>query len=259
MHNEDSLLDYVAGGGKLGSPDNVTPRYRGELMRLMAVFVDSELAGAAGFADCINLAPGLRERVVATRMVLDKFDHARQVLALMESFGTNTVEYVAAHCWTARLHRDSELGTRRVAGDMRLNVFHYPLQGWLDAVVMNTLMGIATVVQLDELSACSYQPLADTLSAVMGVERHHAESGAEGLRAALHDDANRLPAQAAVNYWYPRVVDGFGRAASDHFEVHRRFGLRHRDNGELLSDWRARAADLLGELGLDTPDSGQRS
>ena len=60
MTNEDSLLSYVAGGGKLSAPDNAPPRYRAELLRLMAVFINSELAGATGFADCINLAPGVR-------------------------------------------------------------------------------------------------------------------------------------------------------------------------------------------------------
>ena len=34
-------------------------------LRWMASFVDSELAGAAGFADLINAAPGLKERIAA--------------------------------------------------------------------------------------------------------------------------------------------------------------------------------------------------
>ena len=94
MVDEESLVSFVAGGGRLSAPDNVTPRYRGELMRLMAIFVDSEMAGASGFADCINLAPGLKERIIATRIVFDKFNHARQVLALMEQFGANTAQFV---------------------------------------------------------------------------------------------------------------------------------------------------------------------
>ena len=64
-----TALRLMVGGGRLSAPDNVTPRYRGELMRLMAIFVDSEMAGASGFADCINLAPGLKERITATRIV----------------------------------------------------------------------------------------------------------------------------------------------------------------------------------------------
>ena len=43
MSNEENLLRYIAAGGKLDAPENASPRYRGELMRLIAVFVDSEM------------------------------------------------------------------------------------------------------------------------------------------------------------------------------------------------------------------------
>ena len=48
------IEEYLASGGVLTSPLNVPPRYRAELLKLMASFVDSELAGASGFADIIN-------------------------------------------------------------------------------------------------------------------------------------------------------------------------------------------------------------
>ena len=163
----DDDLTYLAGGGKLSAPDNATPRYRGEVMRLMAVLIDSLMAGAAGFADCINLAPGLKERITAARIVLEKFGHAEKILRLMDQFGANTAQYVSAHPWAARRDRSVYLGTRRIEGDMRLNVFHYPIYGWVDAVVLNLLMGRATVIQLDELTRCSYGPLADTIAEIL--------------------------------------------------------------------------------------------
>ncbi|MBJ6123879.1 Phenylacetic acid catabolic protein [Microvirga splendida] len=254
MVDEEGLVSFVADGGRLSAPDNVTPRYRGELMRLMAIFVDSEMAGASGFADCINLAPGLKERITATHIVLQKFDHARQVLELMEQFGANTGQYVGAHPWASRLDRSINLGTRRMDGDMRLNVFHYPINGWVDAVVMNCLMGQATVVQLDELSRGSYQPLADTLADILPVERRHAELGQEGLRVALDTGHDRTDAQASVNYWYPRVADTFGRSASDHFSQHRKYGLRRKGREELLAQWQGVVHPILARFGLGVPD-----
>jgi 1,2-phenylacetyl-CoA epoxidase catalytic subunit len=256
MVDEESLVSFVAGGGRLSAPDNLTPRYRGELMRLMAIFVDSEMAGASGFADCINLAPGLKERITATRMVFDKFNHARQVLELMEQFGANTSQYVGAHPWSSRLDRSINLGTRRIDGDLRLNVFHYPINGWVDAVVMNFLMGQATVVQIDELTRSSYQPLADLLSQIMPVERRHAELGEQGLRVALENGHDKTDAQASVNYWYPRVADSFGRSASDHFDQHRKYGLRQKNREELLSSWQSIVHPILEQLGLRAPEGG---
>lgn len=70
------ITDYLAQGGKLTSPENVPPRYRGELLRLMSSFVDSELAGSAGFAEAINWAPGIKARIAASRITLEKADHA---------------------------------------------------------------------------------------------------------------------------------------------------------------------------------------
>lgn len=255
VQSEENLARYVAGGGKLSSPDNATPRYRGEAMRLMAVFVDSELAGASGFADCINLAPGLKDRAIAARIVLEKLGHAEKVLKLMEEFGANTSEYVAAHPWAARLARSADLGTRRAQGDMRLNVFHYPIHGWLDAVAMNFLMGRATRVQLGDLERSSYQPLADAFAAILPVEIRHADLGETGLRKALAEGCDRNAAQASINYWYPRVAATFGRAASEHFEVCRKYGLRTRSSEELLADWRAQVDPILGDLALQVPGS----
>jgi len=97
MTESMDIADYLSQGGKLTNPANVPSRYRGELMRLMAGFVDSELAGAAGFADVINAGPGIKERIAAARIVLEKTDHADKVLRLMGEFGANTDRY-ANHC-----------------------------------------------------------------------------------------------------------------------------------------------------------------
>jgi ring-1,2-phenylacetyl-CoA epoxidase subunit PaaA len=256
MISEDDLT-YLAGGGKLSAPDNATPRYRGEVMRLMAVLTDSLMAGAAGFADCINLAPGLKERITAARIVLEKFGHAERILRLMEQFGANTAQYVSAHPWAARRDRSVDLGIRRIDGDMRLNVFHYPIFGWVDAVVLNLLMGRATAVQLDELTRCSYGPLADTVAEILPAETRHAELGEKGLHVALAKGHDKTDAQASVNYWYPRVADTFGRAASERFETYRKYGLRQRTNQELLERWRIDVAPILADLGLQVPETAR--
>ena len=253
MKADDGLLTYLAGGGKLTAPENVTPRYRAELMRLMTVFVDSELAGAAGFADCINLAPGVRERLTATRIVLEKLAHAEMILRLLEQLGADVAHYVSAHPWAARRHRGTDLGTRRIDGDMRLNVFHYPIYGWVDAIVLNFLMGRASVAQIDELAGCSYQPFADAMTQILPIELRHAEMGEKGLRRVLAAGHDPIDVQASVNYWYKRVADTFGRAVSGHWETSRRLGLRQTPNAELLARWQAHVTSGIVELGLSVP------
>ncbi len=252
MSNEEGLLRYIAAGGKLDAPENASPRYRGELMRLMAVFVDSEMAGASGFADCINMAPGLRQRQIAARIVAEKLGHAEQVLRIMETFGARTDRYATLHPWEKRLQRGIDLGTKRPDGDMRLNVFHYPIMTWVDSVTMNTLMGHASVIQLDDLTRCSYQPLADAMTGILAAEARHASLGQAGLCEALaRGGAER--AQASVDYWFPRVVASFGRTGSDHFDAYKKYGLREHSNEELLSRWKTVVTGVLHELDLMVP------
>jgi ring-1,2-phenylacetyl-CoA epoxidase subunit PaaA len=115
---------------------------------------------------------------------------------------------------------------------------------------MNVLMGRATLIQLDDLARGSYQPFADALAEIIPVETRHAKYGVEGLSAALASGYDPVAAQASVNYWHPRVAATFGRAASEHSEIYRRYGLRQRTNEALLAAWRADVRALLDGFGL---------
>ena len=244
------IEDYLAQGGVLTSPANVPARYRGELLRLMATFVDSELAGSAGFADTINAAPGITARIAAARITLEKADHAERVLALMGDFGADEGRYAVHHPWADRLPRDADIGQARHGGDMRLAVFHYPLEGWVDAVTMNVLQGLAAEITLEELSHASYAPLAETFRAIAPREKRHTELGIAGLTEIAATDEGRASARAAVAYWQPKVADSFGVANSARFETLKRFGLRHRPNEALLADWTRSVHATLSPLGL---------
>ena len=251
MSDTMPIEQYLEQGGVLSSPANVPPRYRGELLRLMASFVDSELAGSAGFADTINDAPGIQERISAARIVLEKADHAGLVLKIMETFGADGGRYAVHHPWAVRLSREADIDAIRQGGDMRLSVFHYPLEGWVDAVVMNVLMGSASVVQLKEQSRVSYQPLAEVFRAILPREKRHAELGAAGLARIVADDEGRARARASVAYWYPRIAASFGHSGSARFETLSRFGLRHTPNETLLAEWQVDVDAQLSALELN--------
>lgn len=250
MSDTMNIEAYLAQGGVLSSPGNVPARYRGELMRLMSSFVDSELAASAGFVNSINQAPGIRERISASRITLEKAAHAEQVLAVMSTFGTDTARYQSQHDWAARVARDDDLGGSRHGADMRLSVFHYPLGDWLDAVVMNVLQGLAASVQFKEFTQVSYGPLADVLRAVAPREWRHTELGLEGLKRLTADESGRARARASIAYWMPRVRATFGQAGSARYATLKRFGLRHTPNETLQQQWEELTAARLAELAL---------
>ncbi|MEY8830275.1 Phenylacetic acid catabolic protein [Sedimentitalea sp. XS_ASV28] len=249
MAEDMSIESYLSQGGKLSNPTNVPPRYRAELMKMMATFVDSELAGAAGFADVINAGPGIKERIAAAKIVLEKTDNADAVLRLLGEFGADTARYATSHPWTSRLPRDSEIGSRRSEHDMRLSVLNYPLDGWVDAVTMNLCMGLAVGQQLGELQQVSYQPLADAIRRVAPIETRHVELAEEGL-ARLVEQGQSDAIATSVAYWRPRVEPMFGDVPQERFEQLRNWGLRHRSNGELGASWNAQLDKSLDRLGL---------
>lgn len=253
MKTDSELIAFVAAGGAIDETHQVPAGYRAELMRLLAVFVDSELAGAAGFAAFINTAPGLKARAIAARIVSEKFGHAERGLALMTRFGVNPDLYVREHAWDARLDRGLDLGTRRVGGDKRLNVFHYRLEGWIDAVTLNLLMGSASAIQLGELARCSYAPLARAMAEIVPRETRHARWGENGIKEAIAHPAARTAAQGAVDFWYAHVAATFGRSESSRFEIMRKYGLRQHANAELLARWRAEIGPRLLALHLVAP------
>lgn len=249
MTDTMSITDYLAQGGVLTSPANVPPRYRAELMKIMATFVDSELAGAAGFAEIINDAPGIRERIAAAKIVMEKTGNAGRVLQLMGDFGADTTRYANHHPWAQRLNRGDDIGASRVEHDMRLAVFNYPLEGWADAVVMNMVMGAAVSVQLGELAGVSYQPLAETFRAIKPVEDHHVELARAGLKRLLDEDQREAVA-ASVAYWRPRVAASFGTDNSQKAQTLQDMGLRRTGNAALRSEWETSLNRSLAGLGL---------
>ncbi|WP_319545269.1 Phenylacetic acid catabolic protein [Ruegeria conchae] len=252
MAEDMTIESYLAAGGVLSNPTNVPPRYRAELMKLMATFVDSELAGAAGFADIINQGPGIKERIAAAKIVLEKTDNADRVLKIMGEFGANTDRYANHHPWTTRLDRDADIGATRSEHDMRLAVFNYPIEGWEDAVVMNLLMSQAVAVQLAQFSQISYQPLAEAFRDIAPIEARHGELALEGA-LKLIEQGKAAEMQASIDYWWPRVAASFGAGGAEKIETLRKLGLRQLIGAEMKDQWVAKATEQVANLGLKAP------
>jgi len=250
MSDEMNIAEYLARGGKLTNPANAPPRYRAELMKTMSTFVDSELAGAAGFADVINDGPGIKERIAAARIVLEKTINAEMVLRLMGEFGANVDRYANHHPWTDRLPLDTPPGRTRSAHDMRLSVLNYPLEGWTDAVAMNLCIGHAVVVQLEDTAKVSYQPLAEAIREVVPRERRHAELAEEGL-LRLRDEGCAGAITASLAYWKPRVAAVFADPPDERLTQLKDWGLRHATAIEMRTAWDERLGAALARLSLD--------
>lgn len=250
MSSNMDIYEYLGKGGVLTSPGNVPTRYRGELMRLMSSFVDSELAACAGFAMSINTAPTIQNRIAASRITLEKAEHAAEVLEVMGSFGTDTQRYHQQHDWASRIERHGSPSDRATRGDMRLPVFYYPLTSWLDAVVMNVVQGLAAQVQLGELAQVSYTPLAEVIRSIQPGEKKHLEQGMGALKEILANPANREEVRHSFDYWTDKVAAGFSQANPERYEMLVKLGIRHQDNDQLLQAWKESVREARSTLDL---------
>lgn len=250
MREEQSLIEHVKGGGKIAAPEDMSTQYRGEIVRIMSVLVDSWLAAGAGFAETINRAPGLAERQTMVRITGQKLAHAGAVLELLRPFGVQPDLYLNTYPWAARIGRDVDLGLRRIPGDKRLNVFHYPLQSWQDALLVNWLVGASLAIQLRDLADSSYSPLAIALSGMAEEEEQLAALSTPLLQASIAQDGGASAARAALDYWYRRAAATFGHRESDRFATYKRYGLRKESNDVLLRRWRSLIDPQLAALGL---------
>ena len=169
----------------------------------------------------------------------------------MGDFGADEGRYATHHPWADRLPRDAALGQARHGGDMRLAVFHYPIEGWTDAVVMNVLQGLAAARDARGDGRASPTPPSPTSSAPSPRARSATPSSASPASpTSPPTEEGRAAAKAAIAYWQPKVADSFGTMNSARFETLKRFGLRHRPNEALLADWTAAVRETLAPLGL---------
>lgn len=256
--DEQSLQLHIQAGGKV-TPEVMSPGYRGEIVRLLTVLLDSGLAAAAGFAEWINRAPGLGDRQAMVRIVGEKLDHAGQVLDLLRPAGVVPELYLQSYPWAARIGRDIDLGLRRIPGDKRLNVFHYPLQSWQDVLLVDLLVGRSLALQLRDLGDSSYAPLAAIVDRMAQREDALAGLAEPMLKAALERPGGKAAVQVALDYWYPRAAATFGRMESERFAVYRRYGLRKQTNQTLLDGWKGSIGTALQALGLKEPSRQTKS
>lgn len=252
MPSEMNIEDYLAQGGVLTSPDNVPPRYRAELLRILTSYVDSVLAGAAGLTELINFAPGIRERVASARVVMEMNQSAEKVLKVMAEFGADTDRYVGRHPWANRLARTADIGGERIEKDFRLAVYNYPLRGWCDGVIHNLLMSRAALCQVRDLCRMSYQPGADAFRDIAPVIEGHialADAGVPICQAT--GDAEAL--QGFVDYWWPRVALIFGSEETEREQNSFSMGLKHTRNLALRQQWAEDCETALTGFGLTPP------
>jgi ring-1,2-phenylacetyl-CoA epoxidase subunit PaaA len=251
----EALVERIAKGEKITSRDQMTDEYFEDLVHLMTMQADSELAGAFGYMPWIAKAPGVEEKLIVANIVRDEVRHAKAIYALLRDLGIDVDTRVQEHDYDFRVRSEGEeLGTKRAHTDARVNIFYYPIDSWADFVAFNFLMDRGAGHQLEDGLTCSYQPWASELQRVFKEELTHIRHGDMWTERLGTDPKMKGDMQKAIDRWYPRTMNIFGRPKTRRNARYRMFDLKKRDNQDVRQGFHDEVKNNTDAWGLTLPE-----
>jgi ring-1,2-phenylacetyl-CoA epoxidase subunit PaaA len=245
----------VAAAKSIERPGEMTPFFREHLVNLLYMQADSELAGALGYVPCVRMSPNVEEFLASSMIVKDEFRHARVVYKLLENLGEDVDAHVRQYDFTMRLNDDqADIGGMRAGQDKRVNIFYYPINSWIDFVMFNFCMDRGAGHQLEDSLQASYRPWARVLEGIFKEEKFHIAHGDNWVKRLAQDPQTHDETQTALNKWFPRTMNIFGRANSPKNKIYRELGLKKRDNDQVRQAFAQEVQERCQENGLQMPE-----
>ncbi len=253
MEKEEKLLEKIAKGGKIETVEEMSEGYKHHLTNLMMMQADSELAGGYGYVPWIQKSPDINETLVVSQIVKDEIRHARVMYRLLEGLGVDVNAYYEKHNFSSRTD-DADIGTERKSDDKRVNIFYYPINTWNDFIMFNFCMDRGAGHQLEDSLDCSYKPWCDTMEGIFKEETMHMAHGDQWVKRLSADEKTHDDIQEALNLWYPRTMNIFGRRGSKRNALYRKYGLKKRDNDDVRISFAEDVLNKCNEYGLKRPE-----
>src|SRR5213076_1917614 len=185
------LMAKVESGVRIESVQEMTDEYRENLIHLLTMQADSELAGGYGYVPWITKAPTVEEKHVVAQIVKAELRHAAVMYGLLADLGVAVDRNVAAHdeILTMRIEADRDIGTQRITSDKRVNIFYYPIDTWADFVFFNFCMDRGAGHQLEDVRQCSYGPWVRAIEGIFKEEKFHIRHGEFWVKKLSEDRA----------------------------------------------------------------------
>ncbi|HEY7166790.1 MAG TPA: Phenylacetic acid catabolic protein [Candidatus Binatia bacterium] len=223
----------------LNSLDKADPEYKELLGRVLTIQADCEIGGPHLYVDdMLPGAPTKLEQLIVARTAAEEMDHYRKIAYLAGQIGVD-VSHVLS--WPNRKRY--------------LDAFRGIIKTWEDFSVFGFLIDRVGKYQLEEFLQCSYLPLQEILPQVLKEEHGHISYGT-GKSEELADkgDEEKEKMQAAVNFWYPKALDMFGRSESKRSERYIYWGLKQRTNAQAREEYMREVNPIIEKMGLAVPD-----
>ena len=108
--------------------------------------------------------------------------------------------------------------------------------------------------QLEDVRQCSYGPWVRAIEGIFKEEKMHIRHGELWVKRLAEDATTRGEAQEALDKWYVRTMNIFGRPGSARNARYRTYRLKARDNDEVRRAFSEEVGRLAAAVGLAVPD-----
>ena len=219
--------------------EKMGPEYQELLKRVLAIQADCEIGGPHLYLkDILPGAPSKDDQLMVAKTAAEEIDHFRKIFRLAGDIGED-VSYTLS--WPNQKRY--------------VEAFRGKISTWEDFAIFGFLIDRVGRYQLEEFMNCSYQPLAEIMPEIIKEEIGHVGyGGSKAAELAAQGDEHRERLQKALDYWYAKALDMFGRSGSKRSERYRYWGLKRRSNEEARSEYIAEVQPLIEKLGLRVPE-----
>ncbi|MGH7928137.1 MAG: Phenylacetic acid catabolic protein [Candidatus Binatia bacterium] len=223
----------------LNDLEKMDPEYRELLGRVTAIQADCEIGGPHLYVDdMLPSAPSKIDQLVVARTAAEEMDHYRKIARVAGDMGVD-VSYVLS--WPNQKRY--------------LEAFRGTINTWEDFAIFGFLIDRVGRYQLEEFLGCTYTPLSEIMPEIMKEEVGHVGYGAsKTAEMADGGDESREKVQKALDFWYTKALDMFGRSDSTRDQRYIYWGLKHRTNAQARQEFVAEIDPLIEKLGLQIPD-----
>jgi len=219
--------------------EKMDAKYRDLLQRLLTIQSDCEIGGPHLYVDkMLPGAPTKLDQLIVARTAAEEIDHYRKFARVAGDIGLD-VSFVL-----------SQPNQKRY-----VEAFRGSITTREDFAVFGFLIDRIGHYQLDEFVGGSYAPLEPLLPDIIQEELGHIDYGATKTRElAEKGDESREKVQKALDYWYVKALDMFGRSESKRSERFCYWGIKRRTNTQARAEYIKEVNPLIEEMGLRVPD-----
>jgi ring-1,2-phenylacetyl-CoA epoxidase subunit PaaA len=213
--------------------------YQDLLARVLAIQADCEIGGPHLYVkDMLPAAPSRIDRLIVARTATEEIDHYRKMARVAGDMGVD-VSYVLS--WP---------NEKRY-----LEAFRGVINTWEDYAVFGFLIDRVGFYQLDEFTGCTYRPITRILPEIIQEETGHINFGTNTTaELAAKGDEQKERVQKALDFWYIKALDMFGRTDSKRVLRYIDWGLKRRTNLQAREEYIREVNPLIVKMGLEVPD-----